>query len=129
MHYLCTATSVHESSIEHLCTNGRPIAVRLCANSWQIFRSSVSCPLVHKQLTDIAEQKGKENSMKKRKRTLKKNARNYHRLKTIHWTANGRLTDALQQKLLRGQIYIRLLSEHWLTVCCLFPVRIFLLRT
>ena len=71
--FLCTFCA-----LEHLCTDrqpnicaqtvddyfGRQFAVRLCTNSWRIFRTSICCPFVHKRLTDISEQKGKENSMK-----------------------------------------------------------------
>ena len=110
MHYLCT---VHKSSSEHLCTNG-----------WRIFWTSVCCPFVHKRLTDISERKGKENAMKIKKITQGKFIQSaQEKGQTLvryvgQQTDSKRLSDILVHKRLRGQIYIRLLSEHRTSVCC-----------
>ena len=96
VHYVCTMCALF---VHYLCT-GSFVHWQICATivkrkivhkRWQLFRSSVCCPFVHKRLTDISETKGKgkENSMKIKKTTLKTNASNYQRKKYIHWQQTG----------------------------------------
>ena len=145
--FLCTI-----SALEHLCTNrqlnicahmvdeyfGRQFAVRLCTNGLRTFWTSVCCPFVHKRLTVISERKGKENSMKIKKITLKENANNCHRTKKsyicpIRWTANEPQTVVRcfsAQKVAWADLYpiaVGTSDVRLLSVCCLFAVQNLLL--
>ena len=107
-------------ALEYSCRNRQPkicaqmvdkycrhqFAVCLCTNSWQIFRTTICCPFVHKWFTDISERKGKENSMKIKKITLSENASNYHKKKNPYirqQTDSKWLSDVLVHKRLVGR--------------------------
>ena len=86
------------------------------SNGWRIFRPTVCCAFVEKRLTDISERKGKENSIKIKKITIRGMQAFIAEKKPYIWQQTVDLYPFADRKSVN-----RLLS-----VCCtkMFPVRV-----